>query len=163
MNRRNFLKIGMCLFLGLSIFGGCAAPQEQKYTIEELDNLAEIRIYSADDNELIKTVSDEEQLYQYNQCTTFENLYTEDHQNELEKDLEDATEQYYLVSYKYPVAILGEKELEKNTTITIYEDINMIKMEVSAENINSFISEEFLVFYYEISDEEMQFYLSLIE
>ena len=50
------------------------------------------------------------------------------------------------------------------TTITLYEDKNIIKMTVSGESIKGFsVPEEFLVFYYEVSEEEMNFYHSLVE
>ncbi|MCM1267587.1 MAG: hypothetical protein NC302_06750 [Bacteroidales bacterium] len=88
----------------------------------------------------------------------------EERQNELKKELEEAKEQYYLVSYKYPVARYGDRELEKICTLTLYEDTAMIKMEVAQESIKSFsVPEEFLIFYYEVSEEEMKFYRSLIE
>ena len=112
--------MGILLVFILCICAGCSAQQGGKYTIEDLDNLAEIKIYSSENNELIKTISDEEQLYQYNQCSLFNDSDIEERQDELEKDLEGAKEQYYLVSYKYPVARFGEKELEENTTITLY-------------------------------------------
>ena len=82
----------------------------------------------------------------------------------MEKELEGATEQYYLISYKYPVARFGEKELEENTIITLYEDTNIVKMTVAGESIKGFyVPEEFLTFYYEISDEDVNFYRSLVE
>lgn len=120
MNKKIYIKMGILLVFILCICAGCSAQQGRKYTIEDLDNLAEIKIYSAENNELIKTISDEEQLYQYNQCSLFNDSDIEERQDELEKDLEGAKEQYYLVSYKYPVACFGEKELEENTTITLY-------------------------------------------
>ncbi len=164
MNKKICIKIGILLVFGLCICSGCSAQQGEKYTIEDLDNLSEIKIYSAENNELIKTISDEEQLYQYNQCSLFDDSDIEERQDELEKDLEGAKEQYYLISYKYPVARFGEKELEENTTITLYEDTNIIKMTVAEESIKAFsIPEEFLIFYYELSEEEMNFYRSLVE
>ncbi|MCM1050291.1 MAG: hypothetical protein NC433_17925 [Clostridiales bacterium] len=165
MNKKIYIKIGILLVWGLCVCVGCSAGQERKYTIEELDNLAEIKIYSAENNELIKTISDKEQLYQYIQCSLWHDLdVEEERQDELKKGLEGIEEQYYLVSYKYPVARLGDKELEENTTITLYEDTNIIKMAVAEESIKAFpIPEEFLIFYYEISEEEMQFYRSLVE
>ncbi|MDE7282331.1 MAG: hypothetical protein K2N85_01885, partial [Lachnospiraceae bacterium] len=137
MNKKNYIKFSILLVFGLCICAGCSAQQGRKYTIEELDNLAEIRIYSAENNELIKTISDEEQLYQYNQCSLFDDSDIVECQDELEKDLEDAKEQYYLISYKYPVARFGKKELEKNTTITLYENTNIIKMTVTEESIKA--------------------------
>ncbi len=109
-------------------------------------------------------VIDEEQLYQYNQYSLFDDSDIEERQDELEKNLEGAKEQYYLISYKYPVARFGEKELEENTTITLYENTNIIKMAVAEESIKAFaIPEEFLTFYYELSEEEINFYHSLVE
>lgn len=165
MNKKSYIKTVILLVFGLCICAGCSTQQGEKYTLEELDNLAEIKIYSAENNELIETISDEEQLYQYNQCSLFfDNSDIEERQNELKKDLEGIKEQYYLVSYKYPVARFGKKELEKNTTITLYENTNIIKMTVAEESIKAFsIPEEFLTFYYELSEEEMNFYRSLVE
>ena len=156
--------MGILLVFILCICAGCSAQQGGKYTIEDLDNLAEIKIYSAENNELVKTISDEEQLYQYNQYSLFDDSDIEERQDELEKNLEGAKEQYYLISYKYPVARFGEKELEENTTITLYENTNIIKMAVAEESIKAFaIPEEFLTFYYELSEEEINFYHSLVE
>jgi hypothetical protein len=163
MNKKINVKISILIMVLLCICAGCSAQQGRKYTTEDLDNLAEIRIYSAENDELVKTISDEEQLYKYNQCSLFDDD-TEEHQNELKESLEGKREQYYLISYKYPVAHFGEKELEENTTITLYENTNIAKMVVAGENIKAFsISEEFLTFYYELSDEEMEFYHSLVE
>ena len=164
MNKKIYIKISILLVFVLCICAGCSAQQGRKYTIEDLDNLAEIKIYSAENNELIKTISDEEQLYQYNQYSLFDDSDIEERQDELEKNLEGAKEQYYLISYKYPVARFGEKELEENTTITLYENTNIIKMAVAEESIKAFsIPEEFLTFYYELSEEEINFYHSLVE
>lgn len=153
------------LFLGT----GCTAGQEHKYTREELGNLAEVRVYTAEDEELIQTVTDEELLYQYNQCSALEEEVIEEQitgerQTEIKKALEGAKEQYHLVSYKYPAARFGKNELEKLMTLTLYEHENIIKMTVADESIKAFsLPEEFLTFYYEISEEDMQFYRSLAE
>lgn len=165
MNKKIYMKIGILLVFGLFVCAGCSAGQERKYTAEELNNLAEIKIYSAENNELIKTISDEEQLYQYTQCSLWEDLdVEEERQDEWKNEIDGVKEQYYLVSYKYPVARFGDKELEENTTITLYEDTNIIKMAVAGENIKTFsIPKEFLIFYYEISEEKMNFYRSFVE
>lgn len=163
-SKKVYIKIGILLVFGLCICVGCSIQQEKKYTKEDLDNMAEIKIYSAENNELIKTISDEEQLYQYNQCSLFSDSDIEEHQDELKKELEGAKEQYYFISYKYPVARFGKQELEENTTITLYKNINIIKITVSEKSIKAFsLSENFLTFYYEISEEEMDFYRSLAE
>lgn len=163
-NGKNKLKTGILAVLVLSICTGCSAGQGEKYTREELDNLAEIRIYSAENNELVKTISDEEQLYQYNQCPFFDDSDLVERQDELKKDLEGAEEQYYLTAYKYPAARFGAKEPEENHTITLYENSNIIQMTVAEEAIKSFsVPEEFLTFYYEMPEEEMEFFRSLAE
>lgn len=164
-----YRKIAALLVMAVCICAGCAAGQEQKYTREELNNLAEIRVYTAEDEELIQTVTDEELLYRYNQCSALEEdvieeQITEERQTEIKKALEGAKEQYQLVSYKYPAARFGKKDLEKLMTLTLYENENIIKMTVADESIKAFsLPEEFLTFYYEISEEEMQFYRSLAE
>ncbi|MCM1500451.1 MAG: hypothetical protein NC124_18470 [Clostridium sp.] len=164
MNKKIYI-VGMLLVFSLCICAGCSTQQGGKYTREDLDNLAEIKIYSAENNELIKTINDEEQLYQYNHCSLWEDFDVEEkHQNELKKELEGAKEQYYLVSYKYPVARFGAKELEENHTITLYEDTSIIKMTVAQESIKAFpIPEQFLIFYEELSEEELDFYRSFVE
>lgn len=164
MNMRNYIIRSSLLVFGLCICAGCSAQQGEKYTLEELNNLVEIRIYSAENNELIKTISDEEELYQYNQCSIFDDSGIVEHQDELKRNLEGAKEQYYLVAYKYPAARFGGKELEENTTITLYEDTCIIKMTVAEESIKAFtIPEEFLTFYYELSEEEINSYRALVE
>ena len=57
MNKKSYMKIGILLMVGLFICAGCSAQQGEKYTVEDLDNLAEIKIYSAENNELIKTIN----------------------------------------------------------------------------------------------------------
>ena len=163
MDKKKIIKIGMLMVMVLFVCVGCSVNKERKYTLDELDNLAQIEIYSAENDELIKVIDDEEMLYQYNQCC-WDGSYSEKEQEELEKSLEGIAEEYYLIAYKYPVARFGKRELEKNTTITIYENSNVVKMTVAEESIKAFsIPQEFLTFYYEVSDEDMEFYQSLIE
>ena len=154
---------------------GCEADNkntdvsERKYT-EESDNLAQIEIYGAENNELIKTISDEEMLYQYNQrigeCID-DNSDVSDltgQQEELKKSMEGLEEQYCFITYKYPAAMLHDRELEKNMTITFYEDSDIIKITVSQESVKgAYVPQEFLEFYYRVSDEDMEFYRSFAE
>lgn len=164
MNKKHYGKIVLLSALVLCILTGCSARQDKKYSREELDNLAKIEIYSAKDNELIKTIEDEETLYQYNQNGFYDISAMEEHQEEAEKNLEGAEEQYHFVSYKYPAAKFGSREPEKTVTLTFYENSNTVKMTVSEEAVkNISLPQEFLTFYYEISEEEMEFYYSLVE
>lgn len=163
MDKKRFIRISMVVVMLLCICAGCSMKQERKYTPEELDNLAQIEIYSAENDGLVKVIDDEDVLYQYIQCF-WDGSYSEEEQEELEKSLEGTAEEYYLISYKYPVARFDKGGLEKNTTVMIYENSNVVKMTVADESIKAFsIPQEFLTFYYEVSDEDMEFYQSLIE
>ncbi|GFI48258.1 hypothetical protein IMSAGC019_03585 [Lachnospiraceae bacterium] len=64
----------------------------------------------------------------------------EGRQEELEKAIEGTKGQYSLVSYKYPVARFGGKELEENITITLYENTNIARMAVAEESIKGLSS-----------------------
>lgn len=176
ISKQSVAKVSIWLALILCLCAGCAAEQEQKYTEqeqkytrEELNNLAEIRVYTAGAEEPIKTVTDEEQLYQFNQCAAFQEDITEEygneeHQKEIKKTPEEAGAQYHLVAYRYPAARFGKKELEKFITLTLYEDSNIVKIAVAEESIKAFpLPEEFLTFYYEVSAEDMEFCRSLAE
>lgn len=164
MNRKLNLKLMIMLVSGFLLFTGCSAQQEGSYTREQLGNLAKIEIYTAKDDTLLKTITDEETIYRYNQCELFENLDIEERQEELKESAENTAEAYYFVSYKYSAARFSRQETEKNTTITLYENSNMVKMTVSEDSIKAFsLPQEFLTFYYEVSDEDMAFYHSLID
>lgn len=164
MIQNHYGKIGGLLVALLCFCVGCAAGQGEKDVREELNNLAEIRIYTAADGKLIQTITNEEQLYQYSQSTLLEDLNIEEHQRELEEALEGAKGQYELVSYKYPAARFGDKELEEVMTLTLYEDNNIVKLTVADGSIKSFsLPEELLTFYNEVSEEDMAFYRSLAE
>lgn len=161
MNKKRAVKVSIWLAFVLCLCVGCAAGGE-KDAREELGNLAEIRIYTAADGKLIQTITDEEQLYQYSQSVLLGDSNIEERQGELEEALEGAMEQYHLVSYKYPAARFGDKELEEVMTLTLYEDNNIVKMTVADESIKAFsLPEEFLTFYYEVTEEDMAFYRSL--
>lgn len=137
--------------------------ENKQYEAEESDNPVQLEIYSGE-NELLNVITQEEILYQYNQCLSDDNSVFVEQQNELEKSVEGLDVEYTVISYKHPAALINDQELEKNTTITIYKDSNTIKMEVSQESIKNIrVSREFLTFYYEVSDENMEFYRSLIK
>ena len=170
-------KIYALLFLPALILlpcGGCAVQRDAKpeaeqgaaYTLEELGNLAQLEIYLPGDDEPVKIITDEEILYQYNQCPSLcvsnSEPESEERQEELRKAAASAAEKCLLVAYKYPVSRFHKAELEKSTTITLYEDINIIKTEVSEESIKGAdIPAEYLTFYSEIPREELEFYQTL--
>lgn len=49
-------------------------------------------------------------------------------------------------------------------TLTLYEDNNIVKITVADESIKAFsLPEEFLTFYYAVSEEEMELFCSLTQ
>ncbi len=163
MNKKNYIiiSIAFILLLCLGIFS--SVFQKKDYSNNTVDNnLAKIEIYSTQNNELIKTIDNKKILNEYTKKLSFFEDYEENQEN-LKESIQKLKERYKFTSYKFPVAKLGSKELEENMTITLYENSNIIKMTVSNESIKSFsLPENFLTFYYNISNEELQFLISLI-
>ena len=139
---------------------GCNAD---KNSVEkDLQRLSLIEAYSSD-GKLINSIEDIDALCQ------FENLDyidisedTASEQTELENMIGELSPLYTIISYKTPAAIYGSETLEKLTEITIYDNSNIIKEQVEPENIKGgSIPEEYLSFYFTISEEDKTFLLSL--
>ena len=165
-------------FLAICTLTGCGALQEKKYTDEQLGNLAKLEIYEAGTDTLLKTIEDEETLYQYNNSrfssTSWEDKYDfeddeayeayEMKRKELKETAENAGEAYYIAEYKKGVAKFGGGKPVKMITITLYKDTNILKWELAGENvINMLELNDFLTFYEEMTEEEHAFYMSMIE
>lgn len=167
MNRKRRIKqagFGIWI-LSVCVCAGCAANPDAKYTREELDNLARIELYSAGSEDAAKVIEDADALYRFHQVA-FDEVEEpfEEQQEELEEAVEEAVEEYRFVTYKYPVSRFGSKEPEEDMSITVYENSDIVKMSVSQGRIKgASIPQEYLTFYYEISDEDMEFFLSLAE
>ncbi len=161
MNKKVYIIISIIF---IALLGICTYSNIfQKGEKNANNNLAKVEIYSANDNELLKVISDKKILENYNNNFSFYEDY-EENQDSLKDSVHNLKEQYKFVSYKAPVAKYGSKELEENTIITLFENSNIIKMTVSNDSIKSFsLPEEFLTFYYNISNEDLQFFYSLIE
>lgn len=162
------IAAGMALFFCI----GCGASGDGEDTKEELNNLAKVEIYSAESGELIKTVEEEELLCEYNKHPAFDEFDEEnfdgeaweEEQDEREESVREQKEKYYFISYRYPVAKLNDGEPMENMTITLYEDSDIIKIEISQENVKGIsVPQEFLTFYEEITEEDREFYDSLAE
>lgn len=163
--------------LAACLLVGCGVSQDRKYTEEELDNLAKLEIYEAGSDTPLKTIEDEETLYQYNQIFSrsgddgddfaewepeFDDYEPEE--GEWKENPPDEQETYRIVAYKHPVAKFGDKEPVKFLTTTLYENTDIVKIMVADTAIKSFsLPEEFLTFYYEMSEEDREFYDSLIK
>ena len=165
--------LAACLLVGCGV---SQETQERKYTEEELNNLAKLEIYEAGSDTPLKTVEDEETLYQYSQILSraeddgddfaewepeFDDYESEEW--EWKENPADEQETYRIVAYRYPVAKFGDKEPVKFLTTTLYENTDITKMIVEGTVIKSFsLPEEFLTFYYEMTEEEREFYDDLI-
>lgn len=159
---------------------GCGLSEENGYTREELDNLAKLEIYEAGSDTLLKTIEDEETLYRFNQmvqrsgdssdsedaCIEWESALEDSGMGteEPKEPVEDGRETYSIVVYKYPVAKFGDREPVKFLTMTLYENTDIVRIVVADESIKIFsLPEEFLTFYYEMSEEEREFCVSLLK
>ena len=164
--------------MAVMLLTGCGSLAEEEYTREELEDLARLELYEAGSDELLRTIEDGETLYQYLQATAVpeaDNEYYEYEADdeyyeygawgdgELKEAAENAGAAYYLVAYKYPAAKFGGKEPEKVYTVTLYRDVKIAKM-TAAEGVVKVIDlpEEMLTVYYEMSEEEADFYESLL-
>lgn len=152
-----------CMAAGL-LLGGCGAPAEKSYTKEDLQNTAKLELYEAGSDTVVKTIEDEETLYQYVQAAEFsEDAFDAEKEKKLKETAENAGGTYDIVVYKYPASKFGDKEPKKSMTITLYRDTNIAKMCVEPGEVkNIALPEELLTFYYEMSEEESAFYESVL-
>lgn len=149
----------LCFILAL-LLAGCSADKNSAG--KDLQRLSLIEVYSSD-GKLINSIEDVDTLYQ------FENLDyidipedTASEQTELENMIVELSPLYTIISYKTPAAIYGSETLEKLTEITVYDNSNIIKEQVDPENIKGVsIPEEYLSFYFTVSEEDKTFLLSL--
>lgn len=163
--------------VAVCLMTGCGISRDGKYAEEERHDLAKLEIYEAGSDTPLKTVEDEETLYQCNQILSrsgddgdgfaewepeFDDYEPEE--GEWKENPADEQEMYRIVAYQYPVAKFGDKEPVKFLTTTLYENTDIVKITVADTVIKSFsLPEEFLTFYYEVSEEEREFYDSLIQ
>ena len=162
MNKKTYIRMSVIVIFLLAFGILSSVFQENDYSNNiGNNNLAKIEIYSALNNELIKTIDNEKTLSDYNKLSFYEDY--DENQEKLKENIQEQKEQYKFVAYKFPVSQIGNKELEENFTITLYENSNIIKMTVSSESVKNFsLPQEFLTFYYSTSNEELQFLNSLI-
>lgn len=167
-------KIILGIMIISVLFCGCGKEErrlreenekdEREYTAEGSGNLARLEIYSGEDEELLKVIDQKELLDQYDRCLAYEGQDLDEDQKELKEKAEEKEELFSIVSYKYPAALINDGTLEKNTTVTFYENSNILKVEVSEESIkNMYVSPDLLTFYCEAPEEDMEFYRSLSE
>lgn len=158
MKRRMYI-LAICYLLSVFLVG-CALNKSS--TKEDLQRLSRIEIYTSD-GDLVNTIEDENILYQFNSLdyndTSFE---TDSEQDELKNTVESLPVLYTIISYKTPVSVYNDGTLEKEMEITVYENSNIIKEQISSDTIKGdSIPEEYLTFYITVSEEDKDFILSL--
>jgi len=158
MNKK--LSIVIVLLSIVAVLGGCTSERTQAG-----QQLARIEVYSVEDNVLVHTIEDEERLLEFNEKTTCEEQWDDDYmdqQEEIQKKVEEHKPQYVFISYKKPVAMKNDGTLEKISEITVYQDSNIIKEQVSPDAVKNFtVPSEYLTYFFESSDETIDYLLSL--
>lgn len=161
-NNRNSVRMAVMAFsiaAGM-LLSGCGLTGGEAYTREELENLARIEIYEAESGTLLKTIEDGETLYRYLQsCGEHTDLVFEAEQREA---MESAAESYRFAVYRYPAAKFGDKEPEKIYTTVLYQDTGIAKLVAEEGSVKVSLPEEWVTFYYEMSEEEQAFYESIL-
>lgn len=161
----------LVLLLLSSLFSGCVAISSANGTKSNTTDkcLASIEVYSAANQTLVTTIQDEESLVTFNENTSLtEKLDDMDEnymelQEKLRKESEKYEAQYIFISYRTPAAIFNDDTLEKELEITTYKDTNIVKVQISPENVKNFsVPSEYLTFYLEISDEVIAYLYSLV-
>ncbi len=148
----------MVCFAFIICLVGCGVNQDSG---NDLQRLVQIEIYSSDGN-LIDSITDEDTLCQFNNLSFFETITnTNLKQDELTSNLDVL---YTVIAYKTPTAIFNDGSLEKIMEITVYSDSNIVKEQIPTETIKSFqIAEEDLAYYFEASNQDIEFILSLVK
>lgn len=159
--RRKLYFLALCS-ITILLLSGCNADKNSPE--KDSRQLSLIQIYSSE-GELINSIEDVDVLYQFSHLDyTDISANTDSEQTELKNMTKELSALYTIISYKTPAAIYSDETLEKLTEITVYENSNIMKEQVAPENIKGMsISEEYLIFYYTVSEDDKTFLLSLAE
>lgn len=154
-----FILLGILTAIGLA---GCGVDRDDRGN--DLQGLSQIEVYSSDGH-LVNTILDEEILSQFHDLDyTDISSETDAKMDALESAVGDLNVICTIISYKTPVAAYHDESLEKLMELTVYEDSNIIKEQIAPETIKGgYVPEEFLTFYVTMSDEDINFILSLME
>lgn len=143
----------------LFVLSGCNT-QDQK--------LKKVEVFSSN-NTLLNTIEDEEELATFNENLSLEEKWNEidenylNQQEELKKKLEDYEVQNVFITYQATAAKNSSESLEKVMGITLYENSNIIKVEISPDTVkNGATPAEYLTFYFETTDKIIEYLNSLV-
>lgn len=169
MNKRRIWLIALLILITIIIVCFIRTDVNGDNTTKKLQRLAQVEIYSAKEDKLIKTIEDKETLTTFNNNTIFTEQYfdmDDDNMNQEEarQEVENYEPQYTFVTYKTPAALNNNGDLEKVLEITTFKDTNIIMMRVSPDSVkNIAVPSEYLTFYFEVSDEVTTYLNSLVK
>lgn len=157
MNKKITFVVSLLL---LFILGGCNTESQK---------LKKVEVFSSN-NTLLNTIENKEELKTFNENLSLEENWNEidenylNQQEELKKTIENHEEQYIFITYQAAVAKNSSESLEKVMEIIVYEKSNIIKVEISPDTVkNISIPSEYLTFYFETSDEIIEYLNSLLK
>ena len=140
----------------IACLGGCRNFEEK-----ETLHTARLEVYEADGTTLINTVEDEEAVARFEAGGWGQEDGISSDVDPAGKDLEGREPLFMIAAMKEPAALINNGKMEKTFTITVYEGTDVVKMVVMPQTKNIALSEEFLTFYFEVPEEDMEFFLSL--
>jgi hypothetical protein len=142
---------------------GIAACLDGCRNFEEKETLhtARLEVYEEDGTTLINTVEDEEAVARFEAGGWGQEAGISSDVDPTGKDLEGREPLFTIAAMKEPAALINNGKMEKTFTITVYEGTDVVKMVVMPQIKNIALSEEFLTFYFEVPEEDMEFFLSL--
>ena len=140
----------------IACLGGCRNFEEK-----ETLHTARLEVYEEDGTTLINTVEDEEAVARFEAGGWGQEAGISSDVDPTGKDLEGREPLFTIAAMKEPAALINNGEMEKTFTITVYEGTDVVKMVVMPQIKNIALSEEFLTFYFEVPEEDMEFFLSL--
>lgn len=140
----------------IACLGGCRNFEEK-----ETLHTARLEVYEEDGTTLINTVEDEEAVARFEAGGWGQEDGISSDVDPAGKDLEGREPLFTIAAMKEPAALINNGEMEKTFTITVYEGTDVVKMVVMPQIKNIALSEEFLTFYFEVPEEDMEFFLSL--
>lgn len=143
----------------IACLGGCRNFEEEE---KETLHTARLEVYEADGTTLINTVEDEEAVARFEAGGWGQEDGISSDVDPAGKDLEGREPLFTIAAMKEPAALINNGKMEKTFTITVYEGTDVVKMMVMPQIVKNIgLSEELLTFYFEVPEEDMEFFLSL--
>ncbi|BCJ93692.1 hypothetical protein acsn021_12610 [Anaerocolumna cellulosilytica] len=168
MNKKHVLPLLILIIITIGFYTRIHVNGDN--ATKRLQRLAQVEIYSATEDKLIKTIEDKNSLITFNKNTIFTEQYSDadnnymNKQEEMRKEVENYESQYIFVTYKKPAGLNNNKELEKLCEITTFKDTNIIMMQVSPDSIkNIAVPSEYLTFYFKVSNKVTAYLNSLVK